>query len=419
MKNYGLNIKDIEIKPEDYLLGSSLPLDVVNEDADWEAYLPQYELQAENFETFGCTVWGTLNQTETYHKAVFGTEPNYSERYIYNIVGINPPGSNPSFIYDAIRANGLVDQNVLPMTETLEEFYKPRPMEDKYLEEGRKWLDLYTIQHEWVRPSDPSKMKELIAETLHYSPVALSVTAWTADEAGYYVDNGQPNNHWCMCYGAIKQPNGIYLKIFDSYDHTKKVLHPSHNVSFAKRILLTKKNPLTPERTKTIFQVLLSLIKSGMAWIFPKWLEDYNTVKPVKPLAEPPPELPPVVSDPPPKYNWLTPSAARHSVRVICDEEGLTVAQKNLISSVINCESGYRFNATNENKKDGKVLSTDWGICQINDYWHIGKGKTFPSAEYVVNHPEECVRWMISKFKEGHLNLWVCYSSGLCNQFEA
>ena len=110
---------------------------------------------------------------------------------------------------------------------------------------------------------------------------------------------------------------------------------------------------------------------------------------------------------------WATPKQAWHSVRVLCDNEGLSVSEKNLICAVIYQESGFKNTAICRNKdKQGNITSSDWGICQVNDYWHCGKGKTFPSAEYVVAHPEEAVRWMLKMYRLGLLKLWVGYSSG-------
>lgn len=118
-------------------------------------------------------------------------------------------------------------------------------------------------------------------------------------------------------------------------------------------------------------------------------------------IVEPPPVLP--------KYSWSTPAEAKHSVRVICDELGLTLAEKNLICAVIQCESGFNTKATNTNK-NGTV---DYGICQYNSYWYIGLGKPIASIEEAINNPEKCVRTMIKQYRAGRLKDWVCYSSGM------
>jgi hypothetical protein len=124
-----------------------------------------------------------------------------------------------------------------------------------------------------------------------------------------------------------------------------------------------------------------------------------------------------------PRYQWDTPEHARHSVRVICDEKGLSVYQKNVITACIMQESQFYNYLPNGNPcinknysktTPSKLLSTDWGICQINDTprWHIGTGLAFPSVEYLMAHPEEAVRYMVRMYVAGRLGQWVSYSSG-------
>lgn len=112
---------------------------------------------------------------------------------------------------------------------------------------------------------------------------------------------------------------------------------------------------------------------------------------------------------------WGDPISNRHNVRVICDQENLTVPQKNLVSQVIHCESGYHTLAVHPNIYDGRVVSTDRGICQWNDHYHGAE----ISADEAFNDPEKCVRLMCKYVKAGRINQWVCYSSGLYRQYSA
>ena len=116
---------------------------------------------------------------------------------------------------------------------------------------------------------------------------------------------------------------------------------------------------------------------------------------------------------------WDTADNCRHNVRAICDLEGLTEVQKDNLSKTIHCESNYNPACVHPNTFNGKVSTTDYGICQINDYWHIGPGKDFPSSEYVLQNPEACVRWMCNQWKAGNANAWVCHSKGLFNNYSA
>lgn len=136
------------------------------------------------------------------------------------------------------------------------------------------------------------------------------------------------------------------------------------------------------------------------------------------PTPEPPTPVTPHVEPPtkPQPYDWSTPEAARHSLRVICDEEGLSVYQKNLMSQVVHCESGYKTNLTNHNKdKSGKVWSIDYGICMWNDYFH---GKEITPDE-AINNPEKAVRLMCAYVKAGRISQWSCFSLGLYKNYTA
>lgn len=114
---------------------------------------------------------------------------------------------------------------------------------------------------------------------------------------------------------------------------------------------------------------------------------------------------------------WTTATGNRHNVRVIADQEGLTVAQKNLMSQVIHCESGYNPQAINYNKDPitGKITSTDHGICQWNDYFH---GKEISPTD-ATNDPEKAVRLMCTYIKAGRISQWSCYKLGLYKNYTA
>lgn len=101
-----------------------------------------------------------------------------------------------------------------------------------------------------------------------------------------------------------------------------------------------------------------------------------------------------------------------HSVRVICDEMGLNWSEKATICACIYQESRFNNKAKGYNKDHtGHVVSTDWGICQVNDFYNIGKGKKWSSVQQVLDNPEHVVRWMITCYKQGKLDLWSSYKS--------
>lgn len=115
---------------------------------------------------------------------------------------------------------------------------------------------------------------------------------------------------------------------------------------------------------------------------------------------------------------WDTPKHIFHAVRVTCDLNDLTVDEKNILCACIYQESRFNNGAINHNRDSaGNVLSTDYGLCQINDYYHIGANKDFPNVAFVVNNPDKVFGWMISMYKHGLLKQWVSYSSGAYKQW--
>ena len=145
----------------------------------------------------------------------------------------------------------------------------------------------------------------------------------------------------------------------------------------------------------------------------------YDTHPEELPMNQPIKVTPVVLPPEAPKYLWDTKENCRHSIRVICDEMGLTTELKNKVSQVLHCESNWNPKCVHPNVVNGEITSTDFGIAQINDYWHIGPHKDFPSSDFVLNNPETCVRWMCKQALAGNLKLWVCYSKGMYKSYAA
>lgn len=127
---------------------------------------------------------------------------------------------------------------------------------------------------------------------------------------------------------------------------------------------------------------------------------------------------------------WDTPDNSRHSVRVICDNLGMPLVPtfnvdgklhllKDVLCACIQVESGFNNNVKPHLNidKTGRVWSRDWGICQVNDYWHIGAGKDFPSVDYVIANPDLVVAWMGKAFIGNQMNLWSSYTSGAFKKY--
>jgi len=259
-QEFGFDPDKVQIEPEAYLLGA-LAFENINDGGQWET--PLYEPQAENYETWGCTIWGGQNQIEIYFKKVFGFEPNYNEIFNYIKAGVGVGGGDPQKAYESFRHDGLVNHDLISFPATYEEFINPKQITPAIESTGKKWLVDYELWHEWlVKPT-----KEEIKFMLKSSPIAIGVTAWF-EENGLYVDRGMKNTHWCVAYGYIEDARGIILKVFDSYDHSEKLLHPAHSISLAKRILI-KRKPKGAEIKLTFWRRFWQ----GIKWYFAEILK--------------------------------------------------------------------------------------------------------------------------------------------------
>ncbi len=169
------------------------------------------------------------------------------------------------------------------------------------------------------------------------------------------------------------------------------------------------------KRQKTILEAIRDLcINTIIA------LKALLVLKKIEPVIEPVKETPKDVYEEVKealKYDWSTPEKARHSVRVICDEHGLSLKLKNIVTACIMQESQFNPKAISPKNKNG---TRDWGIVQINDggnhlgvpYW-IGPTRLFENTQEVLDNPEKGVRFMAKETKKyGYPKWWSSYSTG-------
>lgn len=422
IKNYGLVFE--ETAEEDYVVGGlkSAPQEVLVENGDWRPYLPAGEEQRKGeIETNACVSFALLNALEILVKRKFNAEINKSERYTAIVSDTTSAGNSPKKVAQSFRDYGVIDDYFLPFNAGIsyDVFFSPKPMTKQYLDIGEEWKSKWNFRYEYIfnqvggRINDKQK---LLMENLKHSPVPISVLAWIYDEQKklYTKPAGTPDNHEVV---LVAYEEGKKWFIFDSYPESEgdfiKELDWDYDFTTAQKIWLEKQT--TPEQIGVfmkILQFLANILKLDLEILKIKQTPPSTPLETQNPTSTTPPQ-PPLEIPITPKYEWGTPEKARHSVRVICDEEGLNVADKNLICAVINCESGFKIDAIHKNKdKSGNVLSIDYGIIQANSNYYIGNGKPIVSIDEALNNPEKCVRVIISQFKKGRLKDWVCYSSG-------
>jgi len=177
---------------------------------------------------------------------------------------------------------------------------------------------------------------------------------------------------------------------------------------------------------ENIMRLLAALLKWDMQQepLTPEVPSEPDTPAPIAPA----PEAVPAPVEKPSDYlttivPWTSKKANFHNVRVICDQEGLTLVQKNTLCACVYQESRFLTNPTPNKNRDpetGEVWSTDYGIVQVNDHYNIGPGMPFPSVQYVLDNPEACVRWMAKHLKRtSGLSLWASWTSGVYREWLA
>jgi hypothetical protein len=224
----------------------------------WVDFLPQLERQNEFFETMHCGIFNTLNPIEAIAKKKWNEDWDKSERYTGVVGGCTPNGSSPHNIAESIRKFGIIKQESLPWTSNLNSFYEyssPRPMQLKYINEGKEWLRKYSFGHDWVIASggvvsqtaravgmyfNLISTPNALIDALQYSPLGISVVAWRIGQDGLaYKNRYEVDNHWTV---LADFDWGKYWLVRDSYRNEWIKLRWDYPISFAKRYSLEKTN---------------------------------------------------------------------------------------------------------------------------------------------------------------------------------
>lgn len=277
--NYGL--QEIIESVQDYLGKKKLPFIPYREDGTWRDSLPVYENQTTKIgeETSGCTIWGWLNAFEIFVKGVYGIEPNYSERFVYLILflakKISPQkGTDPLNTINTILEDGLVDDKDMPMTRTLEEFLDTSDLTGSLRAKGQNWLvkNELLIDELWNEKDPfkrrPANYKEILKENLKRCPIPMSVSAWHEVDGVYVSDQGSVNNHFCVGFEMIdyKQYKDCVV-VFDTYDHSIKILHPDHNIRRAFAFWIGKRTKPAMKKHVSILTLILNRLMSKQTFL--------------------------------------------------------------------------------------------------------------------------------------------------------
>ena len=262
MKNYGF-IRPKRDKRNYHFGDGNLVGQMLRPDGQWDDYLPVFEAQSKNgFDTMNCWNFSTQKALKTLliEQGFENKDIDYSERYICVLGNGTPNGGSPQAASEAIRTKGLIPNSMLPWTDNITNFWQfkqPNPMQQKYLDEGKKWLDKYSYGYDYVKTSYgvwlwryvtklvsgnklSADQQQMLMDALHYSPIGAAVYAWVFDENNLaYKPSWASANHWIEVYGYVE---GKYWKAYDNYNNMYIKLRWDYNFSFLMRYVVTKKN---------------------------------------------------------------------------------------------------------------------------------------------------------------------------------
>ena len=198
-----------------------------------------------------------------------------------------PPGNTPTAVYDAIRNKGVIQEVLLPFTDSIisiEEYYSPDPLTEDLQKEVKQWDDKNDFGYEHIfRGGTIADKQKTILEALKTSRVAVWVYAWTEDRGIYYKPEGAQDNHWTvLTYGE----EGKSWICDDSYPPYIKQLNWNYDFGEARRIYVSKR--VTPTQKKTLLNIsqILSNISGLLTSLLSKWFPDPETYKPAIPKIE-------------------------------------------------------------------------------------------------------------------------------------
>jgi len=251
-----------EITEKDYIFGDAqLGGEILQPTGQWADFLPPDEMQNRGFETWACATFGTLNCIEILLRRRYTQIEDYSDRYVARCTGTDTQhGNSPQTIAEFLREQGTPFEKDWPFNyavTTFEKFYETPP---SYLAAfAERFLDEFDFGHDYV-PTDPASLKE----ALKYSPLGISVFAWTQDENGlYYTPDGTSNNHWCTLYGY---EDGTSWHIFDSYDNSHKILRWDFKFEVSKRYHVTR--TIKSQQQLSLLQQILLKIQAYLTSLF-------------------------------------------------------------------------------------------------------------------------------------------------------
>lgn len=270
IKNFGFSPKPIQ--PDHYVFGASkVPQVILQADGQWIKFLPVFEKQSnEKLETYGCTVFATLNAREILKIKISGVEENYCDRDLYIISNTTPPGNDPHVVAEILRIEGASLEKTLPFRDNINnliEFTSFESKESELFKERKISLEKFEYLHEWVFTNNTSlkNKQDLIIKNLQLSPLGVSVVAWEQRDNGlYYKEQGEQDTHWTVLIGY---EYGKHWIIYDTYPTSDgeaiKYLEWDYDFGYCKRYYLAPKFKKELEK-ETFWKLIINFFKKHL-----------------------------------------------------------------------------------------------------------------------------------------------------------
>lgn len=210
----------------DYIAGgvSGIPSTVLNDFGDWRPWLPTFERQSTRiFDSMACVSFSALNCLETIHKFRYGTEVNYSDRFLARASGTGRLGNTFRAVADTIRRDGLVDEGLYPWPAMAvwDTYYSDIPADVQA--EAREFLDGYEVGYEFITYFND----DILRKELRKGPLQISIGSQVVEAHAVELLHVEPDGtKW----------------VFDHYGTGLTSLHPERRVFSAMRYHYIKKN---------------------------------------------------------------------------------------------------------------------------------------------------------------------------------
>ncbi len=269
-------------KEEDYIAGEATGIDyfVRVMDSNWEQWLPKGELQRKGREdTMSCVTFSALNTLETQLNYMIdkGTididamnflyqngyiedgKVNLSDRFIAILSNTSIKGNYLSKVARTIRHYGVIPEKMLDYPDGLTfEEYHGAEITDDMRELGKKFLEHFAIQYEWV-------IDNLLGH-LRQAPLWIAAGVCPGWRTKDIVPAcSKTSGHATMIYNLI---NKQYYADFDHYKPYKKKLAPDYIIRSLMKLIITMRTEYTEVETAEAKKYALELKDSHTPYFF-------------------------------------------------------------------------------------------------------------------------------------------------------